>query len=51
MQIIRKNRRLASGNPAPLSPVKVLSPAHRELITPHPPYIFLPFFASQVAVG
>ena len=52
MQITQKKRRQASGNQAMLSPVKVLSPANGELITPlPPPYTFPSFFAFQVAVG
>jgi hypothetical protein len=50
MQFTRNKRRLASGNPARLSPVRVLSPANGELITPHPPYLFLHFFAFQATV-
>ena len=52
MQITQKKRRQASGNQTMLSPVKALSPANGELITPPPPLgIFPSFFAFQVAVG
>lgn len=44
MQITRKKRRLASGNPS------LLFPANGELNTPSPP-LFLHSFASQLAVG